>query len=155
MFPDLESEWEGYPSIIDGIERPYVHVLGGQVGTVNLLVTGKEGAPSGYGISAHALLYWVVDEFEYSVTEHGLPSVAYDGTTYIKRARRSELLQTYDNVVLRANFPGVRHFAFLGGEDCVEIVAHGELTVVALPSKTDRDEWIQQVCDGVRKTFRA
>lgn len=155
LFPDKDSEWEQYPSIIDGIQRPCVHLLGGPPGEINLLIVGK-GNVSGYGVHALVLLHWTVDEFEYSVTGHGLPTVAYDGTSYIKRARRSKLLDSYrDDVILRPNYSNVQHFAFVGGADCVEVVTQSELTIFALPSTSSRNEWIQDVCEQVRKAFSA
>ncbi|MBB5984755.1 hypothetical protein [Sphingobium lignivorans] len=148
MFPDTNSEWEGYPSIMDGIRYPYVHLIGGLPGTINLLVTGDQTPIEGYGVSARTLLHWVVDEFDYSVTAHGLPTLAYDGKTYIKRARRSSLLQTYEGDILRAIYPNVQHFAFLGSEDCVEFVTDGELTIFPLHSKETREKWIAQLHSG-------
>jgi hypothetical protein len=153
LFPDINSEWEGYPSIIDGIRSPYVHLVAGIEGTINLLVTGRESTVSGYGISAPALLHWVADEFEYSVTAHGLPTLKYDGRTYIRRARRSKLLETYDGKFLRAIYPRVQHFAFVGGEDCVELLTYGELTIVPLNSSAARNQWIGHVLEQVREAL--
>ena len=149
MFPDTTSEWEGYPSIIDGIRHPYVHIVSAPPGRLNLLVTGEGTGTEAYGISARPLLYWVVDEFEYSVTGHGLPSLAYDGRTYIKRARHSHLLRIYGGKVLQPSFPSVEHFAFVGGDDCVEVLTHDDFSVAALASKADSKEWVRRVCEGI------
>jgi hypothetical protein len=75
LFPDVTSEWEGFPSIIDGIRYPYVQIVGGPPGHIHLLVTGKGTVAGGYGISIQPVLYWVVDEFEYSVTGHGFARI--------------------------------------------------------------------------------
>ena len=154
MFPDTNSEWEGYASIIDGIRNPYVHLIAANGGVINLLVTG-EGAPvGGYGVLAPVLLHWVVDEFEYSVTAHGLPTLMYDGMTYLRRARQSKLLQAYGGEILSVMRPRVQHFAFVGGEDCVELVTDGDLSFFPLLSFEARDAWIGEVLDQVRATFK-
>jgi hypothetical protein len=151
LFPDTDSEWDGYPSIIDGIRHPYVHLIAANGGVINLLVTGEGTPVGGYGVFAPALLHWVVDEFEYSVTAHGLPTLMYDGMTYIKRARRSKLLQAYADDVLSLTRPGVQHFAFVGGDDCVELVTDGAPTIFPLCSIEARDLWIGEVLEQVRR----
>lgn len=145
MFPDTTSEWEGYPSIIDGIRYPYVHIAGGSPGYINLLVTGEGTDAGAYGISVRPVLNWVVDDFEYSVTGHGRPSLAYDGRTYTKRARQSGLLRSYRGKSLQPIFPDVRHLAFIGGDDCSEVLTQSDFSVEALASKAESDQWVEQV----------
>ncbi|OYW46599.1 MAG: hypothetical protein B7Z08_08625 [Sphingomonadales bacterium 32-68-7] len=154
MFPDTTSEWKGYPSAIDGVRRPYVRLIAGLPGSINLLVLGDGVPEGGFGVTAPVLLYWLVDEFEYSVTGHGLPSLAYKGGVYVKRARRSKLIQAYsDDGILSANFPNVQHFAFVGGDDCVEFLTQSDLTIVPFHSVEARHEWVQQVHEQMRNSL--
>lgn len=154
MFPDLTSEWSGYPSVIDGIRSPYVGLIGGPPGYINLLVRGECIEVAAYGISIRSLLHWVVNEFEYSVTGHGLPTLGFDGINYIRRAQRSQLLQAYQNGILNQIFSEVQHFAFVGGEDCVEVLTDdAPPTIVALKSGKDCDEWVRKIGEEIQWNF--
>lgn len=151
MFPDLNSEWIGYPSQIDGISFPYVSIVGVTLGKIHLLVSGDNTSVNAYRISGVPLLYWVVDEFELSVAAHGLTSLAYDGTTYIKQARQSSLLAAYGQEPICSHYPSVQHFAFLGSNECVELVTDRSLEIAALSSKEDRDTWLTEICGSIRE----
>jgi hypothetical protein len=145
MFPDTSSVWEGYPSIIDGIVRPHVYVLGGPAGTLNLIVKGEKPDPLGYAVTVPVRLYWIADESEYSMTSHGLPTLFYDGGSYIKRARQSALLDAYNGTFLKDLFGEMQHLAIGGGEDCVEIITPSEPQIVPLGSPAEWNDWVSRV----------
>lgn len=158
MFPDEESVWEGYPSIIDGIRYPHVILLGVLGNTIHFIVSGEEIEPEGFAVSADVHLYWVADELDVSVTGHGLPSLAYayPKGSYVKRAVSSRLLDAYrQNDILSANYRNAMHFAFLGGDDCIEFVTTSDPHIAPLQSKADWNSWVRSVTQEIADTFRA
>jgi hypothetical protein len=156
LFPDETSVWQGHPSIIDGIRNPHVLFLGAPAGAINFIVTGEGIGPEGFAVSASTHFYWVSDELDISVTAHGLPSLAFQEGFYVKRAIHSRLLETYRrDPALSVTRPNAMHFAFLGGDDCIEFVTSSEPQIAPLRSKADWNWWVQKVARNIADSFSA
>lgn len=128
MFPDPTIHWKPYPSVIDGIGRPpFVLDRGVWRGVLRLTVESPSDGPA-YGIEISADIHAGFDELIYSISDHGT-SDSYDGTVYVKEA--------IDSAPLRANaalgLPGrpLRHFLFVGGEYCYEVLGSSEPVIHA------------------------
>ena len=146
LFPDPTLMWRPYPSIIDGIERPpCVLNQGLWRGVLHLIVVSPQPGLRAYGVEVQCEAYAAFEEMIYSVANHGQGG-GYDGGVYIKKAETSALLTAYAAVD-----PGrreARHFSFVGGDYCYEVLSLGEPVVRAFASPEDAYDW------GPRLPFR-
>lgn len=137
--------WRPYPSIIDGIERPpFVLGQGLWRGMLYLIVVAPEPGLRAYGVEVPCEAYAAFEEMIYSVAIHGQGG-AYDGGVYIKEAEKSALLTAYaavDPVGRKA-----RHFSFVGGDYCYEVLSLGEPVIRTFASPDEAYSWGQTRSD--------
>lgn len=132
--------WRPYPSMIDGIERPpFVFDQGLWRGVLHLIVLAPSPGLRAYGVEMPCEVYAGFEEMIYSVADHGDKGGAYDGGVYIKEAGRSALLTAYAAADPAGRKP--RHFSFVGGDFCFEVLGFGEPAIRAFGSPGEAYEW--------------
>jgi len=152
---DETSEWEGYPSILDGIERAYAYFLGNDQGMIRLVVKGEGTQAFAYAVTAKARLFFVVDEFEYNVSSLGAPLGQFDParTNYLQKAIRSNLLEAYRESPVPEMVPGAMHFAIVSDADCVEFVSQHHPTILPLMTRADLIAWVTDIGSRISTSF--
>ncbi|ATC23281.1 hypothetical protein CVUC_06875 [Caulobacter vibrioides] len=82
--------------------------------------------------------YFGVEELFYSNAGHGDVAGTYDGGVYIKETMDSALLraQAYCDPTAR-----VRHFLFVGGDYCYEVLSFAEPSIYAFDSHDEAMVW--------------
>jgi hypothetical protein len=140
VFPDPTLRWRPYASIIDGIERPpFVFDQGLWRGVLYLIVVAPNPSVRAYGIEMSCEIYAGFEEMIYSVADHGGKTGVYDGGVYIKEAEDSALLKAYaatDPVGRK-----LRHFSFVGGDYCYEVLGVSEPIIRAFNSPDEARAW--------------
>jgi hypothetical protein len=140
MFPDPTLRWRPYPSIIDGIERPpFVFDHGLCRGVLHLIVVAPNPGLRAYGIEIRCEIYAGLEEMIYSVADHGGGTGCYDGGVYIKEAENSVLLKAYAATDPLGRKP--RHFSFVGGDYCYEVLGFSEPAIQSFDSQEDAYAW--------------
>ncbi|MCK1377547.1 hypothetical protein IVB33_03685 [Bradyrhizobium sp. 24] len=141
MFPDSTIKWRPYPSIIDGIERPpFVFDQGLWRGVLYLIVVAPNPGLRAYGIEMSCEIYSGIEEMIYSVADHGDKTTGRsDGGVYIKEAENSALLKAYAATDPVGRKP--RHFSFVGGDYCYEVLGFSEPIIRAFSSPEEAYAW--------------
>ena len=140
MFPDSIARWRPYPSMIDGIARPpYVFDRGLSRGLLHLVVYSPKPHVRHYGVQVRCDAYFGVEEMIYSVAGHGGGTLSYDGGIYIKETDSSVLLKAYRSLHPIEQHP--RHFSFVGGDFCYEVLGLSEPVIREFASEDEADAW--------------
>ena len=140
MFPDPTLRWRPYASIIDGIERPpFVFDQGLWRGVLYLIVVAPKPSFRAYGAEISCEIYAGFEEMIYSVADHGGKTGIYDGGVYIKEAENSALLEAYAATDPVGRKP--RHFSFVGGDYCYEVLGFSEPIIRAFDSPEEAYAW--------------
>jgi hypothetical protein len=141
VFPDPTVRWRPYPSIIDGIERPpYVFGQGLWRGVLHLIVLAPKPSLRAYGVEIACEIYAGFEEMIYSVADHGAGRTSfYNGDVYIKEAETSALLKAW--AVADPNKRKARHFLFIGGDYCYEVLGFSEPIIRAFDSPEQAYAW--------------
>jgi hypothetical protein len=141
LFPDPTVRWRPYPSIIDGIERPpFVLDQGLWRGVLHLIVLAPKPSLRSYGVEISSHIYAGFEEMIYSVADHGAGATAiYDGGVYIKEAENSALLKAW--AMTDPNKRKARHFLFVGGDYCYEVLGFSEPIIRAFDVPEQAYAW--------------
>jgi hypothetical protein len=140
LFPDPTLRWRPYPSIIDGIERPpFVVDQGFWRGVLFLIVLAPKQGRRAYGVEMSCEIYAGFEEMIYSIADHGGKTGGYDGGVYIKEAETSALLKAYAATDPVGRKP--RHFSFVGGDYCYEVLGFSEPIIRAFDSEDEAYAW--------------
>lgn len=140
MFPDPSLRWRPFPSIMDGIKAPmFVLDRGLWRGVLRLIVLECAPGVRAYGVEMNCRVYAAVEEMIYSTASHGDGSGIYRGDVYIKEAEHSELLQALRELKTVQRDP--RHFLFVGGDFCYEVVGFGEPVIRCFASQEEAYAW--------------
>ena len=152
---DETSEWEGYPSILDGVRGAHAYFLGNDQGVIQVVVKGEGTQAFAYAITATARLFFVVDEFEYNVSSLGTPLGQFDParTNYLQKAIRSNLLEVYRESPVPEMLPGAMHFAIVSDQDCVEFVSQHGPTILPLKTRADLAAWVTDIGRRISTSF--
>jgi hypothetical protein len=94
-----------------------------------------------FGLEMHCQAYFGVEELLYSNVAHGDETGTYDGSIYIKEAMHSALLKAQADCNPTVD---VRHFLFVGGDYCYEVLSVGEPTIHAFNSDAEAVAWASQ-----------
>ena len=139
MFPDKSAEWKEFPSLIDGIDDPFVFDKGYWKGKLYLTITDGAGHLS-FGVTLNAIAYMAIDEALFSVADHCCLSLSDFPNCYIRETKNSELLTLYQSKEYLEQ-GDVRHFQFLGHDKCFECLCYGLPNIVMFKHEAERDAW--------------
>jgi hypothetical protein len=97
-------------------------------------------SPGAYGIKISCEIYAGFEETIYSVAKDGRKTGSgYDGAVYIKKAETSALLNAYVENDPIGREP--RHFLFVGGDFCFEVLGFDKPTILAFKDKEEAYGW--------------
>ncbi len=108
-------------------------------GALHLIVVPPNPDDRAYGIEVPCECYAGFEEMIYSVTPHGDTTANYRGDTYIKEAKQSALITAFVENDPFQRKP--RHYLFVGGDYCYEVLSLSEPVVHALANRDDAYEW--------------
>jgi hypothetical protein len=147
LFPDPNIEWGGLASTIDGIQSPSLEVVRADCSNpVRCLVSQwLEGAC--LRVSSVEFndpqAFFAVEEMLYSIAyAPRQDGGGYDGTVYIKEAKRSALKTALEAVDY--NDRSMRHFLLVGLDVCLEVVDTGEPHVKDHPDYDAARAWVMR-----------
>jgi len=136
MPPDQKARWKPYPSIIDGLEMPFVVNCGVYGNEIYLVVTSGT-VPGWYGITVDYWAYAAFDEGVYSIMDSGNHEGCYPPNNYIRETENSSLLGNFPSDI----FGMARHFMFPGLDECIEVIAKSEPVIQAFASSEQAEAW--------------
>ena len=124
---------------MDGMKAPFVLDRGVWRGVLSLIALECKPGVRAYGIEIKCQIYGAFEEMIYSIAHHGDRSGVYGGDVYIKEAEQSKLLDVFRDVDPFKRSP--RHFLFVGGDFCYEVLGFEEPVVHAFASEEEAYAW--------------
>jgi hypothetical protein len=125
---------------MDGMKAPpFVLDRGLWRGVLSLIVLECPPGVRAYGVEVECQIYAAFEEMIYSIAHHGDGSGTYRGNVYIKEAEHSKLLDAFRDVDPIKRNP--RHFLFVGGDFCYEVLGFAEPVVRTFASKDEAYAW--------------
>ena len=143
MFPDPSAKWKEFPSIIDGIDNPFVFDKGCWKGKLYLTIA-EGGGDLSFGVVLDAIAYMAIDEALFSLADHACITLSESPNCYIREATHSKLLTLYrDKEYLEQG--DIRHFQFIGHDKCYECLCVGLPQSIMFGNEVGRDSWRPEV----------
>ncbi len=125
MIADPTIDWVVVPSALDGMESPNLIVTeAGQNRELSVVVSSWLNGVCRRAASVHfegVVATVIVDDDLQAMDGNG--SAVYDGTGYLKEARRSALIDRLTALDIDAT--PMRHFLLVGLRSCLEVVGSG------------------------------
>lgn len=139
MFPDETAKWKMFPSMIDGIDNPFVFDKGYWKSKLYLTIS-EGGGDLSFGVVLDAIAYMAIDEALFSVADHSCISLSESPNCYIREATNSNLLKLYlDKEYLQQG--NIRHFQFIGHDMCIECLCVGLPKIIMFANEMECDAW--------------
>lgn len=143
MFPDATAKWREFPSIIDGIDDPFVFDKGCWQGKLYLTVADGDGILS-FGVILNAIAYFAIDEALFSAMDHACLSLSARPNCYIREATHSNLLVLFRNEAY-LEVKDLRHFQFIVHDKCFECLCSGLPEILTFRNEAECNAWWSKI----------